>query len=82
LDPNYEQAQSRLSTAYLDTRRYDKAIALRAAIARATNQSLGGVLGVEQARMLAGRPNDFERLLDDAVTRLREHYLSPGALAN
>jgi serine/threonine-protein kinase len=81
LDPSYQQAQSRLATAYLDIGRYDEAIALSTAIAEATGARVGSLVSVEQAKLKAGRPNDLERLLDTTVTRPGAGYLSAGAIA-
>ena len=81
LDPTYQQARSRLATAYLRARRYDEGIALTAAIAQTTGARVGSLESVELAKLLAGRPNNLERLLDTTITQAGARYLSPGAIA-
>ena len=81
LDPTYQQARSRLATAYLRARRYDEGIALTAAIAQTTGARVGSLESVELAKLLAGRPNELERLLDATITQAGARYLSPGAIA-
>jgi eukaryotic-like serine/threonine-protein kinase len=83
LDPSYQQAQSRLAGAYILAKRFDDAIELSVTAARAsTGQPINGLVAVEQVKMLAGRPNQFEQLLDDMVAHLSERYVSSGAIAN
>lgn len=82
LDPAYLQARQRLAGSYLLAGRFQEAIEESGTVARLTNQSLSSLVSLEQAKQLAGRPNEFERLLTELIDGLPSRYVSPGAIAN
>lgn len=82
LDPTYLQAHIRLVDSYWYAGRVDAALEASETVARLSQRSLTGLLLLEQARVRAGRPNEFDRRLTELIAGLPETYASPGAIAN
>ncbi len=59
-----------------------EAIAEAERIAELSNRSLGSLVSLEQTRLRAGRPNDFDRRITELIAALPQTYTSPGAIAN
>jgi tetratricopeptide (TPR) repeat protein len=82
LEPNYLQAHMRLGASLIELRRFDEAIAAAEAVVRLSNNDPVEVMHLERTKFLAGRPNDFNRQLDEIAARSRTRYTSPATIAN
>ena len=82
LDPTYQQAHMRLIDAYLAVGRFDDAIDESEMLVRLSNGNLADVMLRERTKLLAGRPNEFERRLDELIASGSKGYASPAAIAN
>jgi tetratricopeptide (TPR) repeat protein len=82
LDPTYLQSHMRLADAYLEAGRIDEAISEQETVARLSKGSAADVMLLERTRLLAGRPNDFERRLNALIASSAQGYASPAAIAN
>ena len=82
LDPNYLQAHMRLTDSYLAVGRFDDAIDESETVARLSNRSSADIMLLERNKLLAGRPNEFQRRLDELIARSSKGYASPAAIAN
>ena len=82
LDPTYVQAHMRLAAAYGTAARHDEAMAERETVVRLTPGSLGNVVALEHAKMLAGRANEFRQRVAESIASLPQRYVPPSAIAN
>ena len=82
LDPTYQQAHMRLADSYIALRRWDDAIRETETVAQLSKQNPVDVVLLERTKLLAGRPNEFDRRLDALISSSSERYVSPGMLAN
>jgi TolB-like protein/Tfp pilus assembly protein PilF len=82
LDPTYLQAHMRLTDSYIELRRFDEAVAQAETVVRLSKQNPIDVLLLERTKLLAGRPNDFDRRLSAIVDGWATSYASPGMIAN
>ena len=82
LDPTYLQAHMRLADSYLAVGRFADAINEGETVARLSNQSPAEVMLMERNKLLAGRPNEFERRLDELIASAANGYSSPATIAN
>lgn len=82
LDPTYLQAHMRLTDSYIELRRFDQAIAAADTVVRLSEHNPVDVLLLERTKLLAGRPNDFDRRLNAIVAGSATSYASPGMIAN
>ena len=76
LDPTYVQAHMRLAGSYWYAGRHDEAIAERETVVRLSPGNLVNVVALEQAKMLAGRPNEFAERIAELIAG-RPHDLCP-----
>jgi TolB-like protein/Tfp pilus assembly protein PilF len=82
LDPTYLQAHMRIADSYIELREFDKAIAAAETVVRLSQQNPVDVMLLERTKLLAGRPNDFDRRLRAIVAASTTSYASPGMIAN
>jgi TolB-like protein/Tfp pilus assembly protein PilF len=82
LDPDYVQAHIRLADAYASAGRWDDAITEAETVVRLSNGNLANRLLLEQTKLLARRPNEFERRLTELIAQIPHQYFSPGTIAN
>ena len=82
LDHTYLQAHMRLADAYLAVGRFADAISEGETVARLANRSPAEVMMMERNKLLAGRPNEFERRLDELIASAANGYSSPATIAN
>lgn len=82
LDPTYLQAHMRKADAYIELRRFDDAIAAAEAVVQLSQRNPVDVLLLERTKLLAGRPNDFDRHLSAIVAGASATYASPAMIAN
>jgi tetratricopeptide (TPR) repeat protein len=72
----------RLADSYLAVGRFDDAITEGETVARLSHQNRAEVMLMERNKLLAGRPNEFERRLDELVASAANGYSSPATIAN
>ena len=82
LDPTYVQGHMRLADAYLAVGRFDDAISESETVVRLSNRNLADVMTLERMKLLARRPNEFNRRLDELITLSAKGYTSPATVAN
>jgi TolB-like protein/Tfp pilus assembly protein PilF len=80
LDGTYLQAHMRLGDSYLAVGRFSDAIDEAETVARLSKGSLAEIMLLERNKFLGGRPNEFERRLEELIGA--KGYASPGAIAN
>ena len=82
LDPTYVQSHMRLAGSYGYAGRHDEAIAERETVVRLSPGNLGNVVALEQAKMLAGRPNQFAERIAELIAGRPKTYAPPSAIGN
>ncbi|MEO7135708.1 MAG: protein kinase [Vicinamibacterales bacterium] len=81
LDSTYLQAHMRLTDSYLAVGRLNDAVDESETVARLSNRRPADVMLLERTKLLAGRPNEFERRLGDLIASSAKGYASPAAIA-
>jgi TolB-like protein/Tfp pilus assembly protein PilF len=82
LDSTYLQAHMRLVDAYLAVGRFSDAIDEAETVARLSKRNPADVMLLERTKLLAGRPNEFERRLGELIAESSKAYASPATIAN
>lgn len=82
LDPTYLQAHQRLAGSLVLAGRHAEAIAENETIVRLSPGNLANVVALEQAKQLAGRPNEFDRRIAELIAGLPTRYAPPSMIAN
>jgi eukaryotic-like serine/threonine-protein kinase len=82
LDSTYLQSHMRLADSYFAAGLVDEAIAEGETVARLSNGNVADLILLEKLKLRAGRPNEFDRRLEELVALNAKGYASPGAIAN